>query len=106
MKFTSHNNILELDSIDWSKDLIAVYTNDISGDSQYVVMKWDGDLWFLNDSNGVGDKWVSYEHDIKPTPVLELSDDNLMLLNFKEEHVVELLAEELWKRKERMNDEF
>ena len=106
MKFTSHNNTLELDSIDWSKDLIAFYTNDISRDSQYGVMKWKGDLYFINDSNGAGDKWVSYEHDIKLTPILGLSDDNLMLLNFNEEHVVELLANELWKLKEKMNDEF
>ena len=104
MKFTSHNNTLEIDSIDWSKDLIAVYTNDISGESQYIVFKFKGDVYFINDSNGVGDKWVSYEHDIKLEFVPELSDDNLMLLNFKEGYVVELLAEELWKRKERMND--
>lgn len=105
-KFTSHNNTLELDSIDWSKDLIAFYTNDISRDSQYVVMKWKGDLYFINDSNGVGESWIDYQHDIKLEFVPELSDDNLMLLNFNEEHVVELLANELWKLKEKMNDEF
>ena len=106
MKFTSHNNTLELDSIDWSKDLIAVYTNDISGESQYIVFKFKGDVWFVNDGNSVGESWIDYHHDVELTPVLELSDDNLILLNFNEEHVVELLANELWKLKEKMNDEF
>lgn len=106
MKFTSHNNTLELDSIDWSKDLIAVYTNDISGESQYIVFKFKGDVWFIDCSNGVGEKSVGYEHDIVLEAMLELSDDNVCLSNFKEEYVVELLAEELWKLKEKMNDEF
>lgn len=105
-KFTSHNNTLELDSIDWSKDLIAFYTEPYFGEAQYVVMKWKGDLYFINDSNGVGESWIAYEHDIKLEFVPELSDDNLMLLNFNEDHVVELLANELWKLKEKMNDEF
>ena len=48
MKFTSHNNTLELDLIDWFKDLIAVYTNDISGESQYIVFKFKGDVWALS----------------------------------------------------------
>lgn len=99
MKFISQNNTYEFDSIDWKNDLIAVYI-----DNQYCVLRFDGDVEFFRDGDGAGNTWVDFSHDITVELVHELSDDNLVLLNFKEVYIIEWIAEQMYK--EKMNDEF
>lgn len=99
MKFISQNNTYDFDSIDWKNDLIALYI-----DNQYCVFKFDGDVELFKDGNGVGESWDDFSHDITTELVHELSDDNLVLLNFKEVYIIEWIAEQFYK--EKMNDEF
>ena len=99
MKFISQNNTYEFDSIDWKNDLIALYI-----DNQYCVFKFDGNVDFFRDGDGTGAIWVDFSHNITVELVHELSDDNLVLLNFKEVYIIEWIAEQIYK--EKMNDEF
>ena len=94
MKFISQNNTYEFDSIDWKNDLIALYI-----DNQYTVFKFDGDVDFFRDGDGVGNIWVDFSHDITVELMHELSDDNLVLLNFKEVYIIEWIAEQIYKEK-------
>lgn len=93
MKFISQNNTYEFDSIDWENDLIALYI-----DNQYTVFRFDGDVEFFRDGDGV-QSWVDFSHDITVELVHELSDDNLVLLNFKEVYIIEWIAEQVYKEK-------
>ena len=101
MKFISSKNTYEFDSINFKDNLIALYI-----ESQYCVFRYTGDVEFFKDGNGAGESWDDFSHDITTELVHELSDENITLLNFHEEYVVELLANELWKLKEKMDDEF
>lgn len=94
MKFISQNNTYEFDSIDWKNDLIALYI-----DNQYCAFKFDGDVEFFKDGNGAGESWDDFSHDITTELVHELSDDNLVLLNFKEVYIIEWIAEQIYKEK-------
>lgn len=94
MKFISQNNTYEFDSIDWKNDLIALYI-----DNQYCVFRFDGDVEFFRDGDGAGNTWVDFSHDITVELVHELSDDNLVLLNFKEVYIIEWIAEQVYKEK-------
>lgn len=94
MKFISQNNTYEFDSIDWKNDLIALYI-----DCQYTVFKFDGDVEFFRDGDGAGAIWVDFSHNITVELVHELSDDNLVLLNFKEVYIIEWIAEQVYKEK-------
>lgn len=94
MKFISQNNTYEFDSIDWKNDLIALYI-----DNQYTVFKFDGDVEFFRDGDGAGNSWVDFSHDLTVELVHELSDDNLILLNFKEVYIIEWIAEQIYKEK-------
>jgi hypothetical protein len=96
MKFISQNNTYEFDSIDWKNDLIALYI-----DNQYCVLRFDGDVEFFRDGDGVGLIWDDFSHDITVQVVHELSDENLVLLNFHEEYVVEWIAEQIYLDKEK-----
>lgn len=93
MKFISQNNTYEFDSIDWKNDLIALYI-----DNQYTVFKFDGDVEFFKDGDGV-QSWDDFSHDVTVELVHELSDDNLVLLNFKEVYIIEWIAEQIYKEK-------
>lgn len=94
MKFISQNNTYEFDSIDWKNDLIALYI-----DNQYCVFKFDGNVDFFRDGDGTGVIWNDFSHDITVELVHELSDDNLVLLNFKEVYIIEWIAEQIYKEK-------
>lgn len=94
MKFISQNNTYDFDSIDWKNDLIALYIED-----QYCIFKYEGDVEFFKDGNGAGNTWVDFSHDITVELVHELSDDNLVLLNFKEVYIIEWIAEQVYKEK-------
>lgn len=96
MKFISQNNTYEFDSIDWKNDLIALYI-----DNQYCVFRFDGDVEFFRDGDGAGNTWVDFSHDITTELVHELSDENITLLNFHEEYVVEWIAEQIYLDKEK-----
>jgi len=96
MKYISLWNNYEFDSIDWNNNLIALYI-----DFQYCVFKWDGNVEFFKDGNGVGESWVDFSHDITTELVHELSDENITLLNFHEEYVVEWIAEQIYLDKEK-----
>jgi hypothetical protein len=95
MKFISQNNTYEFDSIDWKNDLIALYI-----DNQYCVFKFDGGVEFFKDGNGAGESWDDFSHDITVELVHELSDENITLLNFHEDYVVEWIAEQIYLDKE------
>lgn len=101
MKFISNKNTYEFDSINFKDNLIALYIED-----QYVVLEWQGDVEFFKDGNGVCESWDDFSHDITTELVHELSDDNLVLLNFKEVYIIEWIAEQIYLDKEKMNDEF
>lgn len=94
MKFISQNNTYDFDSIDWKNDLIALYI-----DNQYTVFKFDGNVDFFRGGDGTGNSWVDFSHDITVELVHELSDDNLVLLNFKEVYIIEWIAEQIYKEK-------
>ena len=96
MKFISSKNAYEFDSIDFKNDLIALYIQD-----QYCVFRYTGNVELFKDGNGVGESWDDFSHDITTELVHELSDDNLVLLNFNEEYVVEWIAEQIYLDKEK-----
>lgn len=96
MKFISQNNTYDFDSIDWKNDLIALYI-----DNQYCVLRFDGDVEFFRDGDGTGVIWDDFSHDITVELVHELSDDNLVLLNFKEVYIIEWIAEQVYLDKEK-----
>ena len=94
MKFISSKNTYEFDSINFKDNLIALYI-----ESQYCVFRYTGDVEFFKDGNGVGESWIDFSHDITTELVHELSDDNLVLLNFKEVYIIEWIAEQVYKEK-------
>ena len=96
MKFISSQNTYEFDSISFKDHLIALYIQD-----QYVVLEYDGDVEFFKDGNGAGESWIDFSHDITTELVHELSDENITLLNFNEEYVVEWIAEQIYLDKEK-----
>lgn len=96
MKFISNKNTYEFDSINFKDNLIALYI-----ESQYVVLEWQGNVGFFKDGNGAGESWIDFSHDITTWVVHELSDENITLLNFHEEYVVEWIAEQIYLDKEK-----
>ena len=96
MKFISNKNTYEFDSINFKDNLIALYIED-----QCVVLEWQGNVEFFKDGNGVGESWDDFSHDITTWVVHELSDENITLLNFHEEYVVEWIAEQIYLGKEK-----
>ena len=101
MKFISNKNTYEFDSIDFKNDLIALYI-----ESQYCVFRYKGDVELFKDGNGAGESWDDFSHDITTELVHELSDENITLLNFHEEYVVELIAEQIYLDKEKDCENF
>ena len=96
MKFISSKNTYEFDAISFKDRLIALYI-----ESQYVVFEYEGDVEFFKDGNGAGESWIDFSHDINIELVHELSDENITLLNFHEEYVVEWIAEQIYSDKEK-----
>ena len=96
MKFISNKNTYEFDAINFKDRLIALYIED-----QYVVFEWQGNVEFFKDGNGAGESWIDFSHDITTWVVHELSDENITLLNFHEEYVVEWIAEQIYLDKEK-----
>ena len=96
MKFISNKNAYEFDSIGFKNDLIALYI-----DSQYCVFRYTGNVEFFKDGNGVGESWIDFSHDITTELVHELSDENITLLNFQEEYLVEWIVEQIYLDKEK-----
>ena len=96
MKFISGKNTYEFDSIDFKDNLIALYI-----ESQYCVFRYKGSVDLFKDGNGVGESWDDFSHDITTWVVHELSDENITLLNFNEEYVVEWIAEQIYLDKEK-----
>jgi len=99
MKFISLWNNYEFDSIDWNNNLIALYI-----ESQYCVFRYTGNVELFKDGNGAGESWDDFSHDITTELVHELSDENIILLNFHEEYVVEWIAEQIYLDKEKGNE--
>ena len=99
MTFISIPNEYEFDSINFKDNLIALYIQD-----QYVVLEYDGDVELFKDGNGAGESWDDFSHDITTELVHELSDENITLLNFNEEYVVEWIAEQIYLDKEKGNE--
>lgn len=95
MRFISNKNTYEFDSINFKDNLIALYIQD-----QYCVYKWRGDVEFFQDGDGV-ESWIDFSHDITTELVHELSDENITLLNFHEEYVVEWIAEQIYLDEEK-----
>ena len=96
MKFISNKNTYEFDSINFKDNLIALYI-----ESQYCVFRYTGDVKFFKDGNGVGESWIDFSHDITTELVHELSDENITLLNFHEEYLVEWIVEQIYLDKEK-----
>ena len=96
MKFISNKNTYEFDSIDFKNDLIALYIQD-----QYCVFRYTGNVELFKDGNGPAESWDDFSHDITTELVNELSDENITLLNFHEEYVVEWIAEQIYLDKKK-----
>ena len=96
MKFISNKNTYEFDSISFEDHLIALYIQD-----QYCVFRYKGSVGFFKDGNGAGESWDDFSHDTTTELVHELSDDNIILLNFHEDYVVEWIAEQIYLDKEK-----
>ena len=96
MKFISNKNAYEFDSIDFKNDLIALYI-----ESQYCVFRYTGNVDFFKDGNGAGESWDDFSHDITTRLVHELSDENITLLNFNEDYVVEWVVDKIYLDKEK-----
>ena len=95
--FIDYRNKYTLDSVDTEDNLISVYI-----DEQFVVYKCDGDIRFINDGNGVGDNYVSYDDsDVTYSIVPELCDPSILLHNVNYDWISELLATELYKLKKK-----
>jgi len=58
----------------------------------------------FKDGNGAGESWIDFSHDIATELVRELSDENITLLNFHEEYVVEWIAEQIYLDKEKCDE--
>ena len=96
MKFISSKNTYEFDAINFKDNLIALYIQD-----QYIVFEWQGNVEFFKDGNGVGESCIDFSHDITTELVHELSDEDITLLNFHEEYLVEWIAGEVYLDKEK-----
>lgn len=90
MNFKSEENPYVLDCVDHSTDTVTLW---LDGD-EHAAFKFKGHIRFFNDSNGVGDSWVDYEHDIKLELQTLLSDP---IIRYDKELVVQLLATEEFK---------
>ena len=101
MKFISSKNTYEFDSIDFKNDLIALYI-----ESQYCVFRYTGNVELFKDGNGVGESWDDFSHDFTIELVHELSDENITLLNFNEDYVVEWIAEQIYLAMEKDCENF
>ena len=100
--FIDYRNKYTLDSVDTEDNLISVYI-----DEQFVVYKYTGDISFINDDNGVGDNYVSYDDsEVTYSIVPELCDPSILLHNVNYDWISELLATELYELKEKYNDEY
>lgn len=86
--FISCTNKVEFDSIDFNNNLIATYI-----DNQYVVHKWTGDVEFFNDTDDLFGDVVGYNHTLNISIVYDLSDLNLVLLNYKDEEIIEHIVQ-------------
>ena len=96
-KFISIKNLYSFDEISWKDCLIYLYNER----HERLVFKYEGDVEFFKDGNGVGESWDDFSHDITTWVVHELSDENITLLNFHEEYVVEWIAEQIYLDKEK-----
>lgn len=94
-KFISIKNLYSFDEISWKDCLIYLYNER----HERLVFKWDGDVEFFIDGDGAGNSWVDFSHDITVELVHELSDDNLVLLNFKEVYIIEWIAKQIYEEK-------
>ena len=100
--FIDYRNKYTLDSVDTEDNLISVYI-----DEQFVVYKYDGYIRFINDGNGVGDNYVSYDDsEVTYSIVPELCDPSILLHNVNYDWISELLATELYRLKGKYNDEY
>lgn len=98
MNFISSKNLDEFDSIDWKNNIIALY---IQG--QYVCIKWEGSISFFTDYDDLIGKYCTYKHNLILNLVYELCDDNLVLLNYNDEYVVEHIVEQMYEFEEKKN---
>lgn len=94
-KFISIKNLYSFDEISWKDCLIYLYNER----HERLVFKFDGGVDFFRDGDGTGAIWDDFSHDITVELVHELSDDNLVLLNFKEVYIIEWIAEQIYKEK-------
>ena len=100
--FIDYRNKYILDGVDTEDNIISFYI-----DEQFIVYKYDGDIRFINDGNGVGDNYISYDDsDVTYSIVPELCDPSLLLHNVNYDWISELLATELYELKEKYNDEY
>ena len=100
--FINYRNKYTLDDVDTQDNLISVYI-----DEQFVVYKYDGDISFISGGNGIGDNYVSYDDsEVTYSIVPELCDPSILLHNVNYDCISELLATELYRLKEKYNDEF
>lgn len=89
MNFKSEDNPYVLDYVDHTTNMVMLWVG-----GEHATFKFKGHIRFFNDSNGVGDSWVDYEHDIKLELQTLLSDP---IIRYDKELVVQLLATEEFK---------
>lgn len=99
MNFISNKNLYEFDSIDWKNNIIALYIQ-----NQFVCIKWEGSIQIFTDYDDLIGKYCTYKHNLTLTFVYELCDNNLTLLGYDEEYVIEHIAGQMYLFEERKSD--
>jgi hypothetical protein len=100
INFINENNHWQFDSIDFKDNLIAFYYLNHRDEEQYVVFKWNGVMQIFKDYDDLYGEFVNHKFIGKITIVPELSDDNLTLLGYDEDNVIEHLAQQFYNFEE------
>jgi len=97
MNFTSYNNTIELDYIDFKNDLIGIIYN-----GHFLTYSWKGSCWFKMDYDDLVGAYVDSNHDIKLTLISEHSDDvddnTLSVLEHNREFIIEHIVQQTYNR--------
>ena len=97
MNFISYNNPIELDHIDFKKDLIGINYN-----GYFVTYSWTGSCWFRMDYDDLVGAYVDSNHNIKlvfnPEHSDDVDDNTLSVLEYNREFIIEHIVQQTYDR--------
>lgn len=96
MNFISYNNPIELDYIDFKKDLIGIIYN-----GYFLTYSWTGGCWFRMDYDDLVGAYVDSNHNIKLTykpeySGIDVDDNTLSMLDYNKEFIIEYIVEQTY----------